>query len=324
VFCLCNSPRLAQAASGAAGAAPLRVVIELDVAETVLDARMVRRLIHLELSEVEVPPDPRRPGNWPPTLFVRIVSAGQDAVDVELWERGVSYGKRTVSRLQGRGGLRARRVALAAAELARRMRHERLAQAKRLREERRRRQLQEQRLAETPPFARLALQSTISGGAVGPGDLWLLGPRLAGQIRFRSGIRLELGSAWMFGKNVAAEGHPTAQWLELSVGAGYATNLGKQLGLSFGAHAAAAAVHLAELDSVDSIRGQADSWSASALADVRLETRLASGLRLSFGPSAGMVLRPIPVVDESGNSERLGGLWLGGAVGVDIDPQSRR
>jgi hypothetical protein len=300
------------------------VVIEIDAAESALDPRLTRRLIALEINEVDVPADPAHRSEGPPTLFFRILAGRGDALDVELWERGILYGRRTLTASQGSSRLRARRIALAAAELARGMRQARRLEAKRLAEAERQRLLERQRLAETPPFARLALEPGVEGlASFGSSSLWLVGPRVTGQVRFRDPIRLELGASWMFGR-AALQNHPGVEWLELSTAVAYARPFTKRVGVWLGARAAAASVHLTRLETVDAIRGRSHTWSARALLETGLELKLHRGFGLSVGPAFGIILRPIPVSSASGNREQLSGMWVGGGVGLVVDPSSRK
>src|SRR6187431_2323057 len=91
--------------------------------------RATRRLVQLELSEIDVPQASANKRSRAP-LFFRVVLVEPD-VRVELWERGEYYGARGVSGSNAAGQLGARRVALAAAELARRLQRRRHVQAER-------------------------------------------------------------------------------------------------------------------------------------------------------------------------------------------------
>src|SRR5258706_16211119 len=107
------------------------VVIEIDsAAEHWVDARSARRLIPLELSDVDVPPAPalRRAAA---TLFFRVLGRPDGALRVELWERGEFHGARVLSASGENAQLVARRVTLAAAELGRRLSRKRQAQLER-------------------------------------------------------------------------------------------------------------------------------------------------------------------------------------------------
>ena len=87
------------------------VLVEIgDSAESILDARATRRLVQLELSEIDVPAASGNKRARAP-LFFRVIKVEQD-VRVELWERGEYHGARVVSGSNAAGQLGARRVAL--------------------------------------------------------------------------------------------------------------------------------------------------------------------------------------------------------------------
>ena len=100
-------------------------MIEVDAAaERLVDARTLRRLIALELADVEVPPEIDGQAS---ALFYRVLGDTPGFVALELWERGTLHGSRRVSSAEPGGHLFARKVALAAAELARALRQQRQA-----------------------------------------------------------------------------------------------------------------------------------------------------------------------------------------------------
>src|SRR6187399_284920 len=70
-------------------AAPHPASIEIDArAEALIEPRAVRRLVQLELADVDVRP---APGQRDTVLFVRVLGAGEGQLRIELWERGVAY-----------------------------------------------------------------------------------------------------------------------------------------------------------------------------------------------------------------------------------------
>jgi hypothetical protein len=254
------------------------------------------------------------------SLFFRVLSTRPAAVSVELWELGALHGTRHVS-TEGSAQLRARRIALAAAELARQLRQRRLIEA-------RRRKTPPPREAERPPgtpvFARMTLSAAFTGAAMGPDDVWLVGPQLSGGLRFDNGARLELSARWMAGGAPALAGSSTVRWLELGLSPSYTSALSKRLSLDAGLTAAVAAVHLTDISELSGEGGALDTWSARAAAFSRLELRLVDGWGwLCAGPDAGVVLRRLRVTDSAGEEHRLGGLWLGLTVAWLIDPAAR-
>lgn len=303
-----------------AGAVPPKVVVEVTPkAEKRLDAQLARRLIRIELGDIEVPPRPtdKYPGAAS-TVFFRVLAPSHDRLHVELWDRGDFYGARGVS-VTGSAQLRSRRIALGAAELARRLRQRRIADAHRIRKE--------QRLADAAEAERLREQRlrgvTVSAGArgaylsdAGP----LAGPVLSAGYHFDRGPRVALHlGAYAGAASVAAES-PAMRWLEVGLRAGHGFRLGPSTDLVLGAEAAAAAVRVHSVPKVDDVAGQSDTWSARAGAQLRLEQRLGSRAFLGVGPDLGAVLRPVPIRDAADESHSLGGLWLGLGVELALSP----
>ncbi len=263
-------------------------------------------------------------GRHPPaSLYFRVLVTDRGTLRVELWDRGEFGGARSLSTARGSAQIRSRRIALAAAELARRLKQKRVYEAQQRLEEKKRAE-REQKAAAAARAPRLALLAGAVGATVGPADAWLAGPTLAGQLRVGPRGRLAVGAAWMLGTAPLASGAPSARWLELSIAPSYAVPLRQGLDLDAGFTAAAAAVHLTGMTQLDGIAGEHDTWSARAVGHFYLEPRLSPALALSFGPELGAVLRRVPIVDAQGERHRLGGLWLGAQLGVIIDPAAPR
>ncbi len=311
-------------ASAAAPDTP-RVVVEFDPrADRVLKARLTRRLIAMELEDVDVPArhdlDSRTPER---SLFVRVLGIEEGTLLVEIWEQGELYGQRKVSvDAAGSQTLSARRIAMAAAELARRMRRKRLAEAERLAREAERRAAEAAAASGRSDHLRVAVRSGLTGAAVGPSDFWLAGPELDAALLLGPSAKVQLGMAWLVGGVPALSGAARTRWFEVSLTPSYGIRLDQRLELDVGATAAAAAVHLTGATAVDDIEGQLDTWSARAAARVELGIELSPLARLQLGPQAGAVLRRVVVEDEDGRRHRLGGPWLGFALSLTLDPAS--
>jgi hypothetical protein len=112
--------------------------------------------------------------------------------------------------------------------------------------------------------------------------------------------------------------------MELSLAPGYAAQLARRLNLVTSLRAAAAIVHLNDVIAVDGIEGEKATWSARAAVELRLEAKLSRVFAIYFAPEAGVVLRRIPALGRERDFERLGGLWLGGALGVAFDAPAQR
>src|SRR5690606_8685376 len=149
------------------------------------------------------------------TVFFRVLVASADALRVELWDRGEFHGARSVTG-EGSRQVRARRLALGAAELVRRLRQKRLAEARQLAEDKAKRAREEAQQRDWAHRPTLALGAAGTFALVGPGDLWLAGPELAGQLRPGHAARVDLAVRWMWGRASDVD-DSTASWLELAI-----------------------------------------------------------------------------------------------------------
>ena len=290
-----------------------QAVLEIDnAAESVLDARVARRLVLLELADIDVPPDLKA---QKPALFFRVLGEPERWVRVELWERGVLFDVRMVSGAQSGGHLLARRVALAAAELARRMR-----QRRRIEKRDHDRELQRRRSRVTLEAARtregpLAVRTELA--AARTRQLTLLGPGLSAELSLRRALRLDLGAHYLGAWDHS--GRALLSFAELSVGPALRARVASRLDLDFAARAAAAAVHIAGASAVDAIVGERDTWTARAGLALRLQPHLARWARASVGAEGGFFLRPMLASFPDGR-ERFQGWYLGFSLGLVTTP----
>jgi hypothetical protein len=292
------------------------IEIELGI-EAVIDARAVRRLIQLELSDVVVPP---RAGEPEAQLFVRVLSSAEGQLRVELWERGEQHGARLVSGVQNAPSVAARRVALAAAELARGLRQKRRLQAVEV-ERTRRRIAREERLAQSRTLdGPVALRA--GGEWVWGRNLWLAGPTLDGEANLFGRLRLDLGASWTFGR--LTPGRTNVEAMSLRAGPARRFALGTHTDLDVGARAEAALLTFHGVRGVDGMREEEQSWSARTLAVVRFERRLGRSARLELGALGGLSLRRVPVTLADGRSLRIGGGLVGAELGLVLTPETGR
>ncbi len=300
--------------SPAYAAAGAEVVIEVDPAgERLLDARAVRRLVALELSDVDVPVEP---GGAVSALFYRVLGDNRGFVDLELWERGTLYGSRRVSRADRAGHLFARRVALAAAELARALRQQRIAKrrvdSRRLARERAERRHKLTRTLEGP----LALRSGVFAAR---GDaLTVLGSNLTLGFTLAGATRLDLGARVSGAELSDADARWTA--LELELGPAHRFRLSSGLDLDVSTMLGVSALHVTGVRGVDDIREQDETWTARAALALRLEPRLSRWLRASFGLEGGQYLRAIPLETAAGATARLRSAYVGFGLGLVLTP----
>lgn len=296
-------------------AAPARVVTEIDpLAEAMLDARAARRLIALELAEVDVPPVA---GTGKASLYFRVVGLAGEQVRVELWERGEAFDVRVVS-AEGGAHLLVRRVALAAAELARRLRQRRLVAQReaerKLEQTRILAQLERSRTREGP----LALRSEIS--FVRMASHSLLGSAVATEFTLSRAFRLDLGLGLLGGVSDDQRSRP--RLLELETGPAVRARLSPRLDLDLGALLRASVVHVAGATSVDRIASQQDTWSARGGAVMRLQPSLSHWVRVSLGLEAGLVLRGYRAGFADGSEQHFEGGYAAVSLGVVLTPRA--
>jgi hypothetical protein len=297
------------------------VIVEVsDSPEGVVSQRLVKRLVRLELTELAVPP-PQDPAASDAPLYYRVFMTPSGTVRVELWQVGVHHGARELS-ADGGSQLTARRIALAAAELARRLRVRRDA-ARAARE----RETVAVAVADTGggkvewqarPSAAIFARTVL----VGPGDAWLTGADLRAGIRFDSGPRFDLGVSAMGGGVLDAEVGDGLRWLEVSVSPGYVLTLPSSggLALDLGLDASAAALRLSGTPSLDGPSGPVHAWSARTAAHARIDVPMVGGWTASVGPEIGWMFTPLAMQDSPARSVDLGGLWLGLSAGLRLDP----
>lgn len=299
---------------GRAAEAGTSVVVEVDLAaEQLVDARTLRRLIGLELADLGVP---GAAGDRTAALFYRVLGERDGTIQLELWERGTLHGSRRISSADRKGLLFARRLALAAAELARGLRQQRLAQ-RRLELRRRARERAERRalLAATRegPLALRASTSAERGREHSSAGTGLtLGATLLGATRLDLGLRLHAG-------RLDAE-HTRFGSVELSVGPAHRLPLTRGLELDVGASLGARLLHVDGARAVDAIAGQDETWTARAGLALRLEPRLSRSLRASVGVEGGTLLRRAPLTLATGDDARLAGPYAGLELGLVITP----
>jgi hypothetical protein len=288
--------------------------MEIDAsAEAMLDTRAVRRLVLLELADVAIPP---RSAGEPPLLFFRILGQPERLLRVELWDRGELSDARVVSGAQSRGHLLSRRIALAAAELARRLRQRRVVLYKQREREllaqKQRRAAEARRTLEGP----LALRA--AAGVLLLRDAHLFGSSLASELSLRGSTRLDVFARLLGGWDDERPARLT--WFEAGMGPAHRVHLSSTLDLDLAAFAAAALVRVAGGFDVDAIRGQRETWSARGGAALRLEPRLSRGVRWFLGVEGGALLRAVPVAFDARPEAGYRGGFVGLEFGVVLTP----
>ena len=313
---LCLALLLAFSFGKSARAASPGVVVEIDAAaERLVDPRSARRLVPLELSDVAVPVSVVSRGA--PVLFFRVLGRPDGSLRIELWERGEYHGARLLGGAGENPQLVARRVALAAAELGRRLARKREAALQRDERLRKAREARAKLLRERTQDGPVALRAELGVGAV-PGKLLLFGQRLSGELSLVGPLRLDVGAELWAGSLQPSLG---AELQGVGVGPAYRVILTRSLDLDLGLQAAALLVQAPAARSFDAIAAQSSSWTARATGTGRLELRLGRQVRGLLGAEAGALLRSVPYESDAG-AERLRGPWWSAGLGLVITPPS--
>jgi hypothetical protein len=248
-------------------------------------------------------------------LFFRVLGRSDGSLRIELWERGEYHGARVLNGAGENPQLVARRVALAAAELGRRLARKReatLARDERLRKARAESAREQRERTQDGP---VALRAELALGAV-PTKLWLFGQRLNGELSLRGPLRLDVGAELWTGSLTPRLG---TQLEGVSLGPAYRLVLTRGLDLDLGLHAAALLVQVPEARSLDALQAETSSWTARLTLAPRVEVRLGRQVRALVGAEAGAILRPVPYETER-NAERLHGIWWGASLGLVVTP----
>jgi hypothetical protein len=286
-----------------------RLILEVTpAAARLIDARATERLVVLETADVEVPAPPG--ASFYPPLYFRILPLSQTSVRVELWELGQFYGARSVSSAST-GSLNARRIALAAAELARRLRQRRLSELEAANNTTSSDAGGDQRGAGIPIYARFAWSAGAHAAAIGGSHAWLVGPEIVTTLRFSSGERLSLGAAWLAG-NASELENDAMRWLDVNLAFAKGFSLTRAVELDVGVAASVASVRVDRSAPNEPF----DTWSSRGTAFVRFDQRLGRMWGLAFAPEIGAVLKPV----STGEPSRLGGIWFGAALSLSVDP----
>lgn len=295
-------------------------MVEIDAAaERLVDPRSARRLVPLELSDVALPangvPLANGAARGAPVLFFRVLGRADGSLRIELWERGEYHGARVLNGAGENPQLVARRVALAAAELARRLARKREATLARDERLKKAREARAQELRERTQDGPLALRSELALGAT-PGKLLLFGQRLSGELTLRGPLRLDVGGELWTGSLEPSLG---VELGGLSLGPAYRIALTRSLDLDLGLHAAALLIGVPKARALDAVAEQDSSWTARLTLAPRFEVRLSRQVRALFGAEAGGLLRTVSYQSNE-TTQRLRGVWWGASLGLVVTP----
>ncbi len=296
----------------------------LELREPAVDELSAQTSVSLELAELEIPGDPRREDDSKDevSLYFR-VERSDGRLLVSLWDRGQYIGRRIISD-SGPPRILARRVGLAAGELAHDLRGRRqreAAQVERERAEAKRLAAVDQELArrrELGIVAGASSQLFIRGA-------WQAGPELGLSFNYYFPLRLSSHVRWSAGAIGASRDESTSRsaltwssW-DWDVGALWVGELNPRTHWNVGSELALGVVHVGGSASVDGLAQQRDTWSARVGLLTELERKVGSLLWVALRLRAGSALRRIPIVYGE-QSLGLGGLYLGASLRVTLTP----
>jgi hypothetical protein len=263
--------------------------------------------VTLETADIDVAPPPGV--GFRPPLYFRVRAVTPGSLRVELWELGRPHGARSVSSA-GAPSLEARRIALAAAELARQLRKQRIAELAALEEAGSGDDTPAGKSARMPLYARFVWQAGARGAFALSSSAWLLGPHADVVLAFDGGQRLALGGAWLAGDTVGG----SLRWFEgrLAVSQGFSVSRVTELEAGLDAAVVSFRAHPEGEAPVDLLTGRAGLFA-------RVNLRLGSVAVLGAGPDVGVLLHSVSYT-HGNDTERLRGLWLGVGLTLQIDP----
>lgn len=286
----------------------------------------VKLAVALELREVEIPGDPRRPGESPldVSLHIRLETTA-DSIVVSLWDRGELAGRRRVSN-GGHPRVLARRVGLAVGELARQLSSRRSRLVQELQRDSFLAQEQEKEFERLQRRRDLGLRADFQG-LLFKGGAYLVGPSVGIEFNDHFPVRLGAGLSWMAGGIPAltgsslAKNHPSWSLFDLWFRMDHAWALRDPDWITAGVDVAMSAVHVGGATEVDQIAEQRDTYTARLGGRVGYVYSFTETVRTRVEISGGSLLRSIPM--QLG-SERinLGGAYLGLHLGVTLAPAS--
>ena len=291
-----------------------------------LDESVVRRAVALELREVEIPGDPRREGDSPDKVSLRVLVV-QDggSIEVSLWDRGEYVGRRRVSS-SSHPRVLARRVGLAVGELGRQLsaRRSRLIQVIQREEF-----LADEREAERRRLNRLRSVGLRADAntLIMPKGAYLAGPSLGIELNREFPLRLGVGASWMAGALPALSEHtavrvgPAWSLFDLWFNADYVFEVAERSWMTLGATTAHSVVHVSGATEVDEISLERDTYTVRAGARLGYSFEVRSGMRLRGEVAGGSLLRTIPLRYGSTRLD-LGGPYLGLNLGITFAPHS--
>lgn len=288
-------------------------------AETMVDARLARRLIRLELADVELP---HVPGAVPSgrlgaaargsdeIVFVRLLRQGEFLV-VELWAQGTFSGERHLT-IAANEQHQARRVALASAELARRLRETRVVERQRV--------LRQHLVSNQEPQAPLYVTKLNTGISVGlSAARWvgakatLVGPeaQMWGISEYGVGLGVAVSSL------TSANSGLVRSWTELALRPQWQLSPARDWLLGVASSLGAGLVDITPDASFRGSRESHQTWATNVGLDLLVGWRPSPRLGLLLEPKGGLMTRTLSVV-EGEQTLQVGGPWVGVTIGARV------
>ncbi len=290
------------------------------------DESAVRLAVALELREIELPGDPRRPGDSSEdvSLHVRLEDTG-DVVILSLWDRGDLAGRRRVSK-GSHPRVLARRVGLAIGELARELTERRQYLLQQLERDTFLAQEQEKEYQRLRRLHDLGLRSDAQALIFARGA-YLVGPSVGVEFNDHFPVRFSTGVSWMAGAIPALSdsslGQTSPNWsvFDLWLRMDHAWELREPAWVTAGMNFAISAVHVGGATYVDQIAFQRDTYSARLGGRIGYVYAFTNTIRGRAEISGGSLLRSIPM--QLGQERLdLGGAYLGLHLGLTLAPAS--
>ena len=289
-----------------------------------IDRPAAERSVALELRDLEVPGDPSRTDDSQDdvSLYFR-VELTEQGLFVVLWDRGAYIAKRRISE-DAHPKLLARRVGLAAAELAIDLKARRQRLAGHLEKERLHQKEVMRRQRDLEKKRALTLASGLSGFGLFRGA-WALGPHLGFSANQHYPLRFSGFLAWRAGRlpqlssaTLAKTAPSWSQW-ETGASAQWVFARSPKASAGVGLFGAVSAVHVGGAAELDGISGQRDSYSARGGLQLEWSQALSERASTTFGLQAGSILRAVPV-RYAEQELRMGGAFFGLSLGAMLLP----
>lgn len=282
----------------------------------------LHRTLRVELQDLVVRAEPERLEDGPEDVRLHVlVEATSRAFHVEIWDRGERAGRRVVSP-DGSPPVVARRIALAVLELARDLSKERERRAFQLEAARERAHLVELELEQRERVRRLTLGAGVEGTVL-PGQAALVGPgaRLSfnGDLPFRLSLNIGYQLGGLEALRARQGGPLLLSEIRVALEPAYVLGAFERQRFEVGPILSGSALHVVDGAEFDGLSGQSSSYTLGFGGKVGYEHLVNQILSLRIGVEASVLLRSVPIVLASEQTE-LSGVRLGLVLGMMLRP----